>query len=174
METKSLTVAIQVCISIFKKCDHQLIIPSLLFCLASRSLSCTGTNGCEDLDSFCMVKKIGTFFGVSSKIWLSWIKEWSVAMGLLKNLVTYFNPKVSIRSNLTLCWKTRFELKKGLVGWDTLHTVCVMYKQPIFHHLYQFSPIWGSDGHFWGADLNWFKSYDIKCKYFCFPVFVIL
>ena len=78
------------------------------------------------------------------------------------------------RSNLTLCWKTRFELKKGLVGWDTIHTVCVMYKQPIFHHLYQFSPNWGSDGHFWGADLNWFKSYDTKCKYFCFPVFVIL
>ena len=77
------------------------------------------------------------------------------------------------RSNLTLCWKIRFELKKGLVGWDTIHTVCMMYKQPISHHLYQFSPNWGSDGHFWGSD-HWFKSYDTKCKYFCFPVFVIL
>ena len=69
VETKSLTVAIQVCISISKKCSHLLIISSLFFCLASRSLSCNSlnneTNGCEELDSICMVKKIGTFFGVS-------------------------------------------------------------------------------------------------------------
>ena len=100
METKSLTVAIQVCISISKKCSHLLMISSLFFCLASRSLSCNSlnneTNGCEELDSICMVKKIGTYFGVSSKIRFSWIKEWNVAMGLLKIFVTYFNPKVSL------------------------------------------------------------------------------
>ena len=75
VETKSLTVAIQVCIYFdIKWCNHCLTIASLLFCLASRSssLSCNslnnGTNGCEDLDRFCMVKKIGKFlFLVPSK-----------------------------------------------------------------------------------------------------------
>ena len=73
VETKSLTVAIQVCIYFdIKRCNPCLIIASLLFWLASRSLSCNslnnGPNGCEELDSICMVKKIGKFlFFVSSK-----------------------------------------------------------------------------------------------------------
>ena len=75
VETKRLTVAIQVCIYFdIKWCNHYLTIASLLFCLASRSfsLSCNslnnGTNGCEDQDRFCMVKKIGKFlFLVPSK-----------------------------------------------------------------------------------------------------------
>ena len=65
VDSKNLTVAIQVCISILKRCNHWLIISSLLFCLALRSLSCnslnSGTNSCEELDSICMIKKIGTF-----------------------------------------------------------------------------------------------------------------
>ena len=84
----------------YKKSSCLLIISSLFFGLASRSLSCNGlndgTNGCQELDSICVVKKIGTFFGISSRIRLSWIKEWSVAMGLLKIFVTYFNAKVSL------------------------------------------------------------------------------
>ena len=89
-----------------KKTNHQLIIPSLLFCLVSRSLSCktqnNGTNGCEDLDSICMVKKIGTFFGISSKIRLSWIKEWSVAMGLHKNQTCHCVGKYDLNSKRDL------------------------------------------------------------------------
>ena len=112
MDSKNLTVAIQVCISIFKRCNNQLIITSLFFCLASRSLSCNNlyneANGCEELDSICMVKKIGTYFGISSKIRFSWIKEWNVAMGLLKIFVTYFNPKVSL---LGQTW--HFDYKKS-------------------------------------------------------------
>ena len=132
METKSLTVAIQVCISILKKCNHQLIISSLFFCLASRSLSCNslnnGTNGCEDLDSICMVKKIGIFFGVSSKIWLSWIKEWSVAMGILLHISTQrslYQVKLDIFIMKNRCWKIKFKLKKGLVTWLRYHTHCI-------------------------------------------------
>ena len=83
-----------------KKSSCLLIISSLFFGIASRSLSCNGlndgTNGCQELDSICVVKKIGTFFGISSKIRLSWIKDGSVAMGLFKSFVTYFNAQVSL------------------------------------------------------------------------------
>ena len=63
---KNLTAVIQVYISIqIKRICFNLYL-FLFVCLANRSLSCLGlddgSNGCEDADSTCMVKRIGMFY----------------------------------------------------------------------------------------------------------------